>query len=121
MPLNYRDTFSIRNGFDLNISDQMAIRTGYMYEKGAIPDEYYSPFLAEGDKHVLTLGATYGGEAWSVDASFAYYYIGDRNITNSQVRQINPTDPDGEYTLVVGNGQYSQRYLIFGTGFNYKF
>lgn len=121
VPMQYRDTFSIRNGFELDLNERFAVRTGYLYERGAIPDEYYSAFLAEGDKHVMTLGATYAGKSWSVDASFAYHFIGDRSISNSKVRQINPTDTENEYTLVVGNGEYSQRYLIFGTGLNVSF
>lgn len=121
IPMNYQDTFSIRNGFELKLRESLALRTGYIFETGAVPDEYYSTFLAEGDKHVMTLGGTFKGRAWSVDASFAYYYIGNRQIQNSQVRQINPTDTQNEYTLVVGNGDYSQRYMVFGTGFNLSF
>ena len=121
IPMNYRDTFSVRNGFELKLREALSVRTGYLFETGAVPDEYYSAFLAEGDKHVLTLGGSFRGASWSVDASLAYHLIGDRSISNSRVRQLNPTDTGGEYTLVVADGEYSQRYLIFGAGFNLAF
>lgn len=121
IPMNYKDTFSIRNGFELKLRDSFALRTGYTFETGAVPDEYYSTFLAEGDKHMMTLGGSYKGRMWSIDLGAAYYYIGDRSIQNSKVRQINPTDTEGEYTLIVANGDYSQRYMVFGTGFNLAF
>lgn len=121
IPMNYRDTISVRNGMQIDIRPDVAARLGYTFETGAIPDEYYSVFLADANKHVLTLGGTYSGKTWSVDGAFAYYLMPDRSITTSQVRQINPTDTAGENTLVVGNGEYSQRYLIFGLGFNKDF
>ena len=119
--MNYQDTFSIRNGAEIKIKEDIRMRLGHIFEQSAIPDEYYSVFLADAQKNAFTLGATYKRPKWSLDAAFAYYLMQDRTITNSQVRQINPTDSENENTLVVGNGEYSQRYLIFGLGFNRAF
>ena len=121
VPLNYRDTFSVRAGFRVDVRPDIAVRAGYAFESSAVPDEYYSVFLADAVKNMVALGGTYSGETWSVDAGFSYFLMPDRNITNSQVRQINPTDPEGENTTIVGNGLYSQRYMVFGLGFNKRF
>lgn len=121
IPMNWQDTFSVRNGFEYRATDTLNLRAGYTFETKAIPDAYYSVFLADGTKHIGTLGATYRGKSWSLDAALAYYYMPDRDISDSQVRQINPTDAENELTLVVGNGQYTQRYMILGLGFNKKF
>ncbi len=121
VPLNYRDTFSLRNGVEYTFSETLRGRAGYIFEQSAIPDEYYSVFLPDSTKHVLTLGGSYAGEDWALDLAAAYYHMPDREITSSQVRQINPTDDQGDYTLVVANGRYAQRYLILGAGFTYKF
>ena len=47
--------------------------------------------------------------------------IPTRNITNSEWRQINPTDTEGKVTLVVGNGEYKQSYFAFGLGTYVRF
>lgn len=121
IPMNWQDTLSIRNGVEYRLNETIDLRAGYTFETRAIPDAYYSVFMADNTKHVGTLGATYHGETWSLDAAFAYYYMADRDVSNSQVRQINPTDAENELTLIVGNGQYAQRYMILGLGFNKKF
>lgn len=121
VPLGYRDTFSVRNGMELDISSAIQARAGYIYESSAVPDEFYSVFLADSTKHVFTLGGTYATEGWELDAGFAYHLMPSRSISNSQMRQINPTDPTNENTTIVGNGDYSQRYMLFGAGFTKRF
>ena len=121
VPLGYQDTYSIRNGAEYAISESLRARAGYTFESSAVPDETYSVFLAEGNKHLFALGGSWIGESWSLDASLAYYLIPDRTITNSEVRQINPTDAEGENTLIVGNGDYAQTYVVGGVGLNKKF
>ncbi len=121
VPLNWQDTFSVRGGGSYAFNEQWTGRLGYAFETNVAPDEYYSVFLADANKHLLTLGGSWSGESWSVDSSLAYYLMPDRTITNSEVRQINPTDAEGENTTVVGNGEYMQRFAIFGLGINKKF
>ena len=56
------------------------MRLGHIFEQSAIPDEYYSVFLADARKNVFTLGATYKRPKWSLDAAFAYYLMQDRGM-----------------------------------------
>lgn len=121
VPLNYQDAFSVRAGFDFKLTDRATARGGYTYETAAIPDAYYSVRFADGDKHMFGLGGSWASDNWTLDASFAYYLMPDRVITNSQTRQINPTDSENELTLVVGNGTYRQRFLVGGLAFTYAF
>jgi long-chain fatty acid transport protein len=121
IPLNWQDVISVRNGGEYRLSESIQLRAGYTFETNAIPDEYYSVFLADGIKHIVSLGGTYDFDGWSVDGAFSYYLIPDRNITNSQYRQINPTDTNGESTTIVGNGLYQQSYWIGGLAFNKTF
>jgi len=52
----------------------------------------------------------------AIDAGLAYFLMPDRNVTNSERRQINPTDTVGKITSVVGNGEYKQSYFVSGVG-----
>jgi long-chain fatty acid transport protein len=121
VPLNYRDTFSLRNGAELRPMPKLALRAGYTFESSAVPDEYYSVFLPDSTKHLITLGGGYTLGKWTIDTGFGYMHMPDRVITNSEVRQINPTDPEGENSTVVGNGSYSQRYIMGGAGLTKRF
>ncbi len=118
---DWEDTFALHFGGDYRINAAWTVRAGYAFEFGAIPDERYSVFLADGDKHLIAGGATWDFGGWSLDAGFGAYLMPDRNIANSKVRQINPTDAEGELTLVVGNGGYSQTYMAGGMGVNVLF
>jgi len=111
----------VRLGGDYDFDESFTLRAGYAFETGAIPDDRYSVFLADGNKHLLSLGATYGFGSWSIDAGLGYYLIPSKTIANSQVRQINPTDTEDELTLIVGNGEYSQAYFAAGVGTNVRF
>lgn len=121
IPQNWQDTFSVRVGGDFEVSDGVVMRAGYAFDSAAVPDTNYSVFLADGNKHLLALGATLEFDSWSLDGGFGYYFIPDRSISNSEVRQINPTDEQNRLTSVTGNGEYSQTYIAGGAGANFKF
>ena len=121
VPEHYQDTFSVRLGGDYHLDPDWSLRTGYAWEKGAIRDSYYSVFSPDSDKHLIAGGLSWSTGSWTLDASAAYYVFADRHIEDSQVRQINPTDADKELATVVGNGDYSASYFVFGLGVNYAF
>ncbi len=122
IPLNYKDTVSVRLGSDVAITDSAVVRGGYIFETAAIPDETYTVFLADSVKHAFTLGGSFAfNDTVSLDAAFGYYYMRPRTVTNSTWRQINPTDDAGKVTLVVGNGTYKQTYVAGGLGLNLAF
>src|SRR5690554_1426817 len=121
IPQNGRDTYSLRLGGDYRLNPELALHAGLGFETGAIPDEYYSIFLPESDKYSLAAGLTWAFSEWELDFGVAYYHYADKRITNSKVRQINPTDTDQKLATIVGNGEYSARYLVVGLGVNYAF
>ena len=120
-PLGYQDTYSLRLGGQHRLSELVSLRAGYIFETGAPPDEFYSVFLADADKHVFSLGTGLHLGSVTLDASLAYYLMPQRVVTTSQVKQINATDPGNRTTTVVGNGTYDQRYLIGGLAFTKVF
>lgn len=122
IPLNWQDSFSVRLGVDLNVHETITPRFGYLFETTAIPDSSYSVFLADANKHAISAGGTFGiTDSLSIDAGFAYYIMPPRTITDSQWRQINPTDEEGKVTVIVGNGEYKQTYVAGGVGMNLAF
>ena len=117
IPTKYQDTYSVRLGGEYDISETLQLRAGYGFETSAIPDEYYTVFLIDNDKHMMALGGSLKlSDSVAIDAGLAYYLMPDRNVTNSKWRQINPTDTSGKVTSVVGNGEYKQSYFVSGVG-----
>lgn len=119
IPQNFRDTFSIGLGGEWQTTDRLALRSGYTFERGAMPDTYVSVFAPDSDKHMLGLGLSYRLGTFALDLGASYIHMAERTITDSDVRQINPGDPDRDLSVVVGNGTYRTRYLMFGVGVRY--
>ncbi|WP_158542486.1 OmpP1/FadL family transporter [Lujinxingia litoralis] len=122
LPQRFRDSLSVHLGGEYRLSPRFLARGGYAFERGAVPDETYSVFALDPDKHLVTLG---GGVALSprlhLDLSAAAIIMPTRTITTSEVRQINPSDEHDEITLVVGNGTYEHWGYIAGLSARYLF
>ncbi|RDV38364.1 hypothetical protein DV096_11085 [Bradymonadaceae bacterium TMQ3] len=122
LPQQFRDSISVHLGGEWLISDRLIARGGYAFERGAVPDATYSVFALDPDKHMLSLGAGYDLNArLRLDVSAAALIMPTRVITDSEVRQINPSDENDEITLVVGNGTYEHFGYIAGLSARYLF
>lgn len=120
-PHNYRNTFSLHLGGEVDLSESVDLRGGYVFERGAVPDTQYSVYALDPDKHQLTIGASYGFQNLTVDLTAGAIIMPSKRITNSQVRQVNPSDEEGELSLVVGNGTYDHFGYLGGVGVRYAF
>jgi long-subunit fatty acid transport protein len=103
------------------IEDRLTVRGGLLYEQTAIPDQRLSLFQLDSDKLAPSLGLTVEiPEArLLVDAAYTHFFFFDKQISNSQVSQINPTFEEG--AIVVGNGDYSGNVDVFGLGVEASF
>lgn len=121
VPQEFRNTFSAHLGGQYSLSPDFDLRAGYAFERGAVPEERYSVFALDPTKHQLSAGLGYDFGRLAADVTAAAIIMPTREITNSQVRQLNPSDPDDEHTLIVGNGRYEHFGYIFGLGLQYGF
>lgn len=116
VPQHFRNTVSLHLGGEYSVNTLVDLRAGYVYERSAVPDSRYSVFALDPDKHQVSLGASYDFGAVITDVTGAAIVMPSRQITTSEVRQINPSDPDDERTLRVANGSYDHFGYIFGVG-----
>lgn len=122
LPQQFRDSVSVHLGGEWTMGERLVGRAGYAFERGAVPDETYSVFALDPDKHLLSLGAGYALNArLRLDLSAAALLMPTREITTSEVRQINPSDENDEITLIVGNGTYEHFGYIAGLSARYLF
>lgn len=122
LPQDFRNTFSLHLGGDHYTTDDLTLRGGLTYERGAVPDHTYSSFNLDPDKFQLSFGGSFQRGSLRFDATLAGILMPTKVITNSEVRQVNPSeDEDQELTLVVGNGTYRHFGYIAGFGVRYLF
>ena len=121
VPQHWRDSFSVRLGGHYQFSDNWRIRAGYAFETGAVPEEYYSVFAPDPNKHLIGGGMRHDWGNVYLDASIGFYALETREIDDSKLKQINPIDAEDELATVVGNGTYKSNHLIVGTGVNWTF
>jgi long-chain fatty acid transport protein len=121
IPQRLQDTLSVSFGGEYRPTDAWKFRGGYTFEPTAVPDENASVFATDSTKNVFALGASRRFEDLSVDLMAAYIHMATRDITTSQVYQINTQDEENRTTLVVGNGTYRSSYVLWGLGVNYRF
>jgi long-subunit fatty acid transport protein len=109
-----RDTISAHLGADINAYDTLHIRTGLFFEPSAFRDETHTLAQYDSTKIGTALGLSY--RIWDLrfDVAASYVHSLTRNVTRSEIRQINPTNP--EQAEIVGNGTYSGGYWVGGGG-----
>ncbi len=120
VPQGFRNTISLHLGGAYSLTPDVELRSGFVYERGAVPDEYYNVFALDPDKHQLSIGGSYDFGTITADATAAAIIMPSKQITNSEVRQHNPSD-GGDHSIVVGNGTYDHFGYIVGLGARYEF
>lgn len=116
---SFQDAFSIRIGGSFVLTNWLDARVGYAFEKGAIPDRTFSVFLVDSDKHLIGAGISIRLGKHFLDLSYGLYINQTRRIVDSEVKQLNPLNPEG--SIVVGNGTYESMVHIIGLGWRARF
>jgi long-chain fatty acid transport protein len=99
-PEDWEDVIAVRVGGEYRITDQFAVRLGFVFDESPVPDETMSPLLPDADRFFYSIGAGYKLRNWTFDLSYMYLDKDDRSVNN----QINVTAPsigsgfNGEWT-----------------------
>lgn len=114
-----KDTISVHLGADFEVLRDLHLRTGGYFEPSAFGDETYTAAQLDGDKIGVGLGASWDAGDFRFELAASRVFQGTRVVKSSQVRQLNPTNPD--QAIVIGNGTYESSYWIVGAGVEYRF
>lgn len=128
IPTNFTDTYSIRLGWQWDISEKWTVRNGYLYETTGLPEEYLSIGSFDRDKWGYGLGGTWNPSAsWSLDAGVFQSFMGEIDLQNAAAKQtaVEVNVIDQSTALVDGrsinDGVYSSSALLAGLGMSYHF
>lgn len=70
LPLNWRDTVSVRLGHEIDLGDDQTLRFGYVYHRNPIPTTTITPLIQAITEHGLSTG--YGFKIFDVEIDLAY-------------------------------------------------
>ncbi|OHB80797.1 MAG: hypothetical protein A2W31_04945 [Planctomycetes bacterium RBG_16_64_10] len=71
-PLDWRDTVSVRVGFEQRVGCDQTLRLGYVYHRVPIPTSTITPFIPASLEHAFSTG--YGWRLCDWDVNVAYMY-----------------------------------------------
>ncbi len=107
-PRNWEDSFAFRVGTEYLLSEQYALRAGYIYDQTPIPDDTHGPELPTSNRNLITLGFGYRWNNLNVDLAYAHMFVDDRTVDES-LRDPQPV------------GEYESSADIFGVSLAYAF
>ena len=115
IPLKYQDTWSVRLGGDVKVLESLTLRAGALYEQSAVPEETLSVFIVDTDKISASVGGSVAlTKELELDFGYAHIFYLGGDVDDSEVTQINSSNPEG--ALVVGNGRYDVSANMLGVG-----
>lgn len=124
----FTDTYSIRLGWEWDISEKWTVRNGYLYETTGLPEEYLNVGTFDRNKYGYGLGGTWNPTpSWSFDAGIFQSFMGEIDLQNSAAKQtavaVNPLDQSTSIVdgRTINDGVYSSAALLVGLGMSYHF
>ncbi|RME20340.1 MAG: hypothetical protein D6806_16545 [Deltaproteobacteria bacterium] len=119
-PLHYEDTVAINVGGSVRPAEWLALRAGFLWESGAVPDAYYSVSDPDSEKFGIGLGIGIEYDYLRADMGYMHIFQQARDIRPGQslVTQTNPSNP--EQVTYVGAGKYDSGYDMLGLAVRLK-
>ena len=106
---NWKDVWSYRVGVEYNATDWMDVRLSYIYDESPVPDGTIDYLLPDNDRNIFGGGLGFHKYNFTLDFSFNYLIINDRDIAARPA--------DGILASHVSGG----KAYIYGMELGYKF
>lgn len=95
---NWSDTWRLQFGAEYALTNAVDLRVGYVYDQSPINDSYEDFAVPCTDRQIVTLGAGWKvNEAWTVDVSYGYLWMPDRDYAPRRaagIVEVNREDAD---------------------------
>jgi long-subunit fatty acid transport protein len=126
------NSYSLRLGWEWDVSEAFTIRNGYFYETTGLPGEIMNVGLVDRNKFGYGIGGSWApNQQWIIDAGLFQSFLGSWTIDNSESAQValelsyddvqSPPQTSVVDGRTVSDGEYSSSALIFGLGASYRF
>lgn len=94
---NWNDVWRYLCGIEYKLSEQLDLRVGYVYDEEPIPGDTVDYLVPANDRQLYSIGCGYHVKDWTLDLSYTYLSIRDRNVdarTDDGVLPCSFTDGD---------------------------
>ncbi|ORJ63325.1 OmpP1/FadL family transporter [Geothermobacter hydrogeniphilus] len=111
MPRDWDDTWAFNIGGEYQLNDTVALRAGYLYSDNPVPASTFDPSVPDADAQLLTLGAGFSLDRWTLDLAYGFEHHRSRNKNNAV----------GASTGFAANGKYSTDLHLVAASLAYQF
>ncbi len=84
-PLDWRDSVSVRLGYEEFLTPSSVLRAGYVYHPDPIPDATLTPYIPAILEHAFSVGCGKRSEIGSVDLAYQFSFGPDRRVGTSGI------------------------------------
>lgn len=82
-PLQWRDTISVRVGYELLLPNDRTLRLGYVYHRNPIPDETLTPYIQATLEHGVSAGYGWFWNEYQLNLAYQYNFGRTRHVGTS--------------------------------------
>ena len=91
-PKDWHDTWRFQTGVEYKVLPCLDLRAGYIYDEEAINSNFADYLLPSNNRHLFSFGPGFHWDKWSLDLSYTYILVEDRDVTHSlSAGYANPT------------------------------
>jgi long-subunit fatty acid transport protein len=83
-PLNWRDSVSVRLGYEHELACERTLRFGYVYHRNPVPADTLTPFIQAILEHSVSVGYGWTWNCCELDLSYMYLFGDDESVGASQ-------------------------------------
>ena len=83
-PLDWRDSVSLRLGYEQQIGSGVTFRLGYIYHPDPIPNDTLTPWIQGFLEDALTVGFGWKWGDWDVDLGYVHMFAPREHVANSK-------------------------------------
>lgn len=106
---DWHNAWRAQLGIEYQALDWLALRAGYVFDESPIDNAHADYIVPANDRHLFSFGPGFKWHNFTLDLSYTYILIEDRNNV--------PAQPDGVYASKFEDGNAS----LFGVTVGYKF
>ena len=111
-PLDWKDSYAFRLGYEHLLNVAETLRFGYLYNRNPVPDSTLVPVIPGILQHLVSIGYGRNWGSWTLDVAYQYTFGSRQSVDNSKI-----LDMVGDYD----NSSVDVDGHIFRLGVQYNF
>jgi long-chain fatty acid transport protein len=102
--LDWQPSWAYKFGATRYFENDWHVSAGYVFNQNSVPDDHYTPLVADMDRHFFSLGVGRKGRRFDFDVAYQFGYGATHTVTgstpSSQTGVIAGENADGKYNFI---------------------